>query len=98
MEETTNKNQDVGFFWKREINYGQAAGFLIGIIVSFGTLLWEHDTKLTEQNIRIQTLEKAQAEIPNVLREIVKDNQENNKAFQAKLEKVLIDLQNKKDR
>lgn len=98
MEQQEKPNDTSAFFWKREITLGQFAGLLVTILMAGTIAVWNQSKTITEQGMRITVLERNMAEIPQTLREITSEQRENNKETQAKMELILIKLENKKDR
>ena len=79
-------------FWKREITFGQFAGILVGLLVSFGISMYDAKVELREHKIRISTLEQGQVDLGKTMKEGFNELKAEQRLTTNKQDQLLIQM------
>lgn len=85
-------------FWKRGITLGEVIGITMGLLGTIGTAYLQVRIELREHSLRLTTVEQNDKDFITIYKEDRSKQDIQNIKVNDKLEQVLINLQNKKDR
>lgn len=94
----TQETSSSTVFWKKEITLGQIVGIIITLFGVFATAWWDINVRVNEHSMRITAIEKNQEGFITLYKEGQAKQDIQNTKTNEKLEQILINLQNKKDR